>query len=72
MGPARSHRRARCDHVALALGPADESAVRKHLAEHDVAIVEEGNNVGSRGTSLSLYVRDPSGNLIELSFAPSP
>ena len=58
------------DHVALALGPADKSAVRKHLADHGVDIVEEGNNVGARGTSLSLYVRDPSGNLIELSFVP--
>ena len=57
------------DHVALALGPADEQAVRRHLAGHDVAIEEEGDNIGSRGRSLSFYVRDPSGNLIELSFA---
>jgi catechol 2,3-dioxygenase-like lactoylglutathione lyase family enzyme len=58
------------DHVALALGVADEQAVRDHLARHGVAIEEEGDNIGSRGRSLSLYVRDPSGNLVELSFAP--
>jgi catechol 2,3-dioxygenase-like lactoylglutathione lyase family enzyme len=58
------------DHVALALGPADESAIRQHLARHGVAIEEEGENIGARGRSLSLYVRDPSGNLIELSFTP--
>ena len=57
------------DHVALALGPADEQAVRRHLADHGVAIEEEGDNIGARGKSLSFYVRDPSGNLIELSFA---
>ena len=57
------------DHVALALGPADEQAVRRHLADHGVAIEEEGDNIGARGRSLSFYVRDPSGNLIELSFA---
>ena len=57
------------DHVALALKPADEQAVRRHLADHGVAIEEEGDNIGARGKSLSFYVRDPSGNLIELSFA---
>ena len=58
------------DHVALALAAADEQAVRRHLEGHGVAIEEEGDNIGARGRSLSLYVRDPSGNLIELSFAP--
>jgi catechol 2,3-dioxygenase-like lactoylglutathione lyase family enzyme len=58
------------DHVALALGSADEAAIRDHLAAHGVPIEEEGENIGARGRSLSLYVRDPSGNLIELSFAP--
>lgn len=58
------------DHVALALAAADEKAVRQHLGSHGVAIEEEGDNIGARGRSLSLYVRDPSGNLIELSFAP--
>jgi hypothetical protein len=59
------------DHVALALGPAEPDAVRRHLAERGVAIVEEGENIGARGKSLSLYVHDPSGNQIELSFEPA-
>ena len=58
------------DHVALALGPADPNAVRRHLADKGVAIVEEGDNIGALGKSLSLYVRDPAGNQIELSFLP--
>lgn len=58
------------DHVALALGETDEQAIRDHLSVHRVAIEEESVNIGARGRSLSFYVRDPSGNLIELSFAP--
>ena len=57
--------------MSRSLGPADPDAVRSHLADHGIDIFEEGENIGSRGTSLSLYVRDPSGNLIELSFAPT-
>ena len=57
------------DHVAVAIG-GDEQAVRDHLARYGIAIEEEGENIGARGRSLSFYVRDPSGNLIELSFAP--
>ncbi len=58
------------DHVALALAPADPEAVRRHLADHGVAIVEEGDRVGALGDTLSFYIRDPSGNQIELSFPP--
>lgn len=59
------------DHVALGLGPADLAAGRRHLAEHNVEIVEEGDRVGALGDTLSFYVRDPSGNQIELSFPPT-
>lgn len=59
------------DHVALALRPADPEAVRQHLADHNAAIVEEGDRVGALGNSLSFYVEDPSGNKIELSFPPA-
>jgi glyoxylase I family protein len=51
------------DHVALRLGSVDERALRDHLAEHGVAIAEE--RIEDDG-SVSLYVRDPSGNTIEL------
>jgi catechol 2,3-dioxygenase-like lactoylglutathione lyase family enzyme len=59
------------DHVALALGPSQPTAVRRHLADYGVEIVEEGENIGARGKSLSLYIHDPSGNQIELSFEPA-
>ncbi len=59
------------DHVALAIGPADPKAVRRHLTENGVTIVEEGDRIGALGDTLSFYVRDPSGNQIELSFPPA-
>jgi glyoxylase I family protein len=58
------------DHVCLATGPWDETAMRAHLAALGVAIIEEGMNGGARGESLSFYVRDPSGNVIELTGPP--
>jgi glyoxylase I family protein len=59
------------DHVALGLGPADPEAVRRHLAEHGVDIIEEGDRIGALGDTLSFYIRDPAGNQIELSFPPA-
>ena len=54
------------DHVCIATGPWDEAAMRAHLAAHDIEIVEEGIRGGARGEGLSFYVRDPSGNVLEL------
>jgi glyoxylase I family protein len=51
------------DHVALRLGRVDERELRAHLAQHGVAIAEE--RIEDDG-AVSLYVRDPSGNTIEL------
>lgn len=53
------------DHFALALAISDEAAVRGHLAAHGVAVHEERIEAGR----LSLYVRDPSGNVVELRLA---
>lgn len=54
------------DHVCIATGSWDEAAMREHLAAHGVAIVEEGIRSGARGEGLSFYIKDPSGNVIEL------
>ncbi|MDQ8756010.1 VOC family protein [Sphingosinicella sp. LHD-64] len=59
------------DHICIATGPWDETAMRAHLAAYDVAIVEEGVHGGARGESLSIYVADPSGNVIELKGPPA-
>jgi len=59
------------DHVCIAVAEYDEQELRRHLAAHDVQIIEEGLHVGARGNSLSIYFRDPSGNTIELKGPPS-
>ena len=58
------------DHVALGLEPANPYAVRRHLTDHGVEIIEEGDRTGALGNTLSFYIRDPDGNQIELSFPP--
>lgn len=54
------------DHFALQVRPFDEAAIRAHLAAHGVQIVEEGQRYGADGDGLSLYIRDPEGNTVEL------
>lgn len=54
------------DHFALQVRPFDEAAIRAHLAAHGVTIVEEGQRYGADGDGLSLYIRDPEGNTVEL------
>ena len=54
------------DHVALATGPWNEAALRAHLAAYQVDIVEEGLRYGAKGEGYSVYIKDPSGNTIEL------
>jgi glyoxylase I family protein len=58
------------DHLCLALAAAEETAVRDHLRRHDVEIIEETVHAGAEGECLSLYVRDPCGNRIELKLPP--
>ena len=49
-------------HFAIATSHWDEAAMRDWLAQHGVAIEEER----AEEDEFSLYVRDPSGNLVEL------
>ncbi len=55
------------DHFALNLFASDEARLREHLAACGVAIVEERIEDGN----LSLYIKDPSGNTVELICARS-
>lgn len=55
------------NHFAVRLGRTPEAEVRAHLAANGVAIEEER----PEGEDLSLYIRDPSGNYVELIFEPA-
>lgn len=54
------------DHFCLRVRPFEEAAIRAHLAAHGVEIDAEGDRYGADGDGLSLYIRDPEGNTVEL------
>jgi len=54
------------DHFALQIKPFDEAIIRKHLAAHDIDVVESGQRYGAEGTGPSVYIVDPDGNNVEL------
>jgi len=54
------------DHFAMRLAACDEGALRRHLAKHGIEVIEERVNQDGQDKTLSLYVRDPSGNTVEL------
>ena len=54
------------DHVCIATAGFNPEALRAHLAEHQVEIVEEGVRYGATGDGYSIYFNDPFGNQIEL------
>ncbi len=63
-GPASEGRN--LDHFCLRVRPFDADAIRAHLARHGVTVEAEGDRYGADGDGLSLYIRDPEGNQIEL------
>ena len=55
------------DHVCLRVDPFDETSLRQHLmARGMVPIGPASRNFGAEGDGLSLYIRDPDGNTVEL------
>lgn len=59
------------DHVCLGIEATDMSAVARHLRECSVEVLgEPATRYGARGMGLSIYVRDPEGNVIELKQMP--
>jgi glyoxylase I family protein len=57
------------DHICLTLETFDEAQLRAWFAGHAVEIIESGPRYGAEGEGLSLYVRDPEGNVVELKSA---
>jgi glyoxylase I family protein len=61
------HDRPNVDHFCLAIAAADMDAVVACLASADVEIIGEPMvRYGARGYGLSIYCRDPEGNVVEL------
>lgn len=66
-GSAAGEQARNVDHVCLRIEPFDESALVAHLARHGLQPLGPAQtNFGAEGDGLSLYLRDPDGNVIEL------
>jgi glyoxylase I family protein len=59
------------DHFAIQLGRFDESAIRAHLAQHEIEPGDVAQRYGAEGNGPSMYIRDPDGNVVELKGPPS-
>ncbi|WP_428632251.1 VOC family protein [Sphingopyxis sp.] len=59
------------DHIAIAIDPFEEDAIRSHLATFAVAPDESGIRYGADGDGPSIYIRDPEGNRVELKGPPA-
>ncbi|HVN30212.1 MAG TPA: VOC family protein [Candidatus Binataceae bacterium] len=59
------------DHVCLGIETDDLGAVARSLKEIGIEVMgEPATRYGTRGMGLSIYVRDPEGNVIELKQMP--
>ncbi len=54
------------DHFCLNVVGFDIETVRAHLEAHGVEVGEEGLRYGAGGEGLSIYLKDPEGNGVEL------
>ncbi|MDB5469491.1 MAG: family virulence protein [Caulobacter sp.] len=54
------------DHFCLNVAGFDLETVKAHLLAHGVEVGEEGLRYGAGGEGLSLYLKDPEGNGLEL------
>jgi len=61
------------DHFCLGIVAPDMVSVVTYLGECGVEVIGEPSpRYGARGTGLSIYVRDPEGNVVELKQIPNP
>lgn len=66
-GPAAGAQGRNLEHVCLRVEPFDVAMLREHLQEHGVALVgKPESSFGAEGDGLSVYLRDPDGNGVEL------
>lgn len=69
---ARSEDGANVDHICLGVEAEDLAAVAAELRLSGVEVIgEPAQRYGSRGMGLSIYVRDPEGNVVELKQMPA-
>jgi glyoxylase I family protein len=58
------------DHICLRIDAFDAAALSAYLRSHGIEPGEVGTRYGAEGNGLSMYVRDPDGNVVELKGPP--
>jgi len=60
------------DHFCIGVEARDLLEVVRYLREHSVEVIgEPATRYGARGAGLSIYARDPEGNVVELKQIPA-
>lgn len=54
------------DHFCLRLKQITPEDIERHLTSHGVEVGEFGSRYGAEGQGLSVYLKDPDGNTVEL------
>ncbi|HVA79794.1 MAG TPA: VOC family protein [Candidatus Binataceae bacterium] len=68
----RSEEGANVDHICLGIEVSDLAAVAAELRESGIEVLgEPAPRYGARGMGLSIYLRDPEGNMVELKQMPA-
>lgn len=60
-----------CDHFCLRLARFDVAVLKTHFAAHGIELGEPALRYGAEAYGLSIYLKDPDGNTVELK-APAP
>lgn len=54
------------DHLCFRVEPFDQEAIVAHLRKHGIAVGDIRSRFGAEGNGVSIYLRDPEGNTVEL------
>ena len=58
------------DHLCIQVEPFSEAGISEHLTRHGVEVGKFERRYGADGDGLSVYIRDPEGNEVELKAPP--
>ncbi len=66
INPEKSHIGKNVDHICLQVSPFEPEQIKKQMTSAGVYCGEVENRFGATGFGLSIYIKDPDGNIIEL------
>ncbi|HEY5624526.1 MAG TPA: VOC family protein [Gammaproteobacteria bacterium] len=64
--------RGNMDHLCIQIEPFRQDEMAEYLARNGVGPGDFGRRFGADGDGISVYIRDPEGNEVELKAAPEP